>query len=71
MLGITFTGIPIIEWLLVGYCDASFNNAAGQKSQLGLLITLSEKKSLVETCSRVCSIWIGRVTVQDELRDLP
>ena len=33
-----------------------FNNAAGRKSQLGLLITLSEKKSLVETCSSVCSI---------------
>ena len=54
--GIIFTGIPITEWLLVGYCDASFNNAAGQKSQLGLLIALSEKKSLVETCSSVCSI---------------
>eukprot|EP00971_Amphidinium_carterae_P322042 6401509-Amphidinium_carterae.1 len=44
--GAKFYPIPLDQILLVGYSDASFNNAAGHKSQLGLLVVAAHQEVL-------------------------
>eukprot|EP00971_Amphidinium_carterae_P216258 4292859-Amphidinium_carterae.1 len=46
LTGARFCPIPLDEIMLVGYSDASFNNAHGQKSQLGLLVVAAHKDVL-------------------------
>eukprot|EP00971_Amphidinium_carterae_P212051 4207657-Amphidinium_carterae.1 len=44
--GAKFVPIPLNDIMLIGYSDASFNNAAGQKSQLGLLVVAAHRDVL-------------------------
>eukprot|EP00971_Amphidinium_carterae_P254499 5052556-Amphidinium_carterae.2 len=53
--GIVFNGICVRDWLLVGFTDASFNNAEGQRSQLGLLVVVAHASSITSTTPSHCS----------------
>eukprot|EP00971_Amphidinium_carterae_P288390 5725439-Amphidinium_carterae.1 len=44
--GARFYPIPLHQLLLIGYSDASFNNAEGQKSQLGMIIVAAHRDIL-------------------------
>eukprot|EP00971_Amphidinium_carterae_P132972 2633234-Amphidinium_carterae.1 len=46
LTGAKFVPIPLSDIVLIGYSDASFNNAAGQKSQLGLLVVAAHRDVL-------------------------
>eukprot|EP00971_Amphidinium_carterae_P342573 6481929-Amphidinium_carterae.2 len=45
-----------LKWLLVGFSDASFNNASGERTQLALLVTLTTKAALTSTQASRCSL---------------
>eukprot|EP00971_Amphidinium_carterae_P340839 6479344-Amphidinium_carterae.1 len=54
--GLIFYPIPLSEWILVGFSDASFNNASGERSQLALLVTLTSSIALTSTDPTRCSL---------------
>eukprot|EP00971_Amphidinium_carterae_P265184 5260174-Amphidinium_carterae.1 len=47
--GVVFHSLPVQEWLLVGFSDASFSNASGERSQCGMLICLTTQAALTST----------------------
>eukprot|EP00971_Amphidinium_carterae_P200354 3976035-Amphidinium_carterae.1 len=53
--GIVFHSLPVAEWLLVGFSDASFSNACGERSQCGMLVCLTTRRALSSTTSSWCS----------------
>eukprot|EP00971_Amphidinium_carterae_P221582 4398430-Amphidinium_carterae.1 len=55
-VGVVFYPLPPADWLLIGMCDASFNNAAQEKSQLGMMILLGTKSALTSTTTTPCTM---------------
>ena len=70
-LGLVFSDLDLKAWYLMGYSDASLMNASGERSQLGLLVLLTEVRALTSMSPCSCSILIGRTTGPEGWRDLP